>query len=257
MVYYIAKKKPAGQFSYFNTWMLFGSLAIVLSIPALFWTSCQQYFYVFWVLGFLYMALEFFVVYELVVDALKSYSALIDLGKMLFTWAILFLMIAATITALTTVGAHEARMEAAVGVLERSLRLIECGILMLFFFFERRLRLSWRNWNVSIALGLGLSSAVDLANSYVRGRMPNAVNVLDCIYSVVFIGVMGFWAYSLAFKAKTAKISVMESPSRLIFQRWNESLSTYGFGGGDFVGDSFLPSVERTVERVMARKMTQ
>jgi len=66
---------------------------------------------------------------------------------------------------------------------------------------------------------------------------------------------MSFWAYSLTYKTQK-KIALMESPSRLIFQRWNESLGSYGFG--DFATtDSFLPNVERTVERVMARKMTQ
>jgi hypothetical protein len=44
----------------------------------------------------------------------------------------------------------------------------------------------------------------------------------------------------------------------LIFQRWNEALISYQHGG-DLAfapSESFLPSVERTVERVMARKMT-
>jgi hypothetical protein len=256
MVAFIAKKKPAGEFSYFSTWSIFGSAAVLLSVPAIFWTSCLQYFYVYWVLGFLYLGLEFFVLYELLTTALKPYSALIDLGKMLFTWALVFLTIVAAITALTTVGAHQTKLDAAATVIERSLRLIECGILMLFFFFEKKLRLPWRSWNISLALGLGATSAVDLISSYVRTRLPNQVNVIDCIYSVAFIGVISFWAYSLTYTTKK-KIAHMESPSRLIFQRWNESLGTYGFSGGDFVSGSFLPNVERTVERVMARKMTQ
>jgi len=252
-----AKRKPSGDSLYFNTWMIFGTLVIFLGLPALFWASCRQYFYVYWVLGFLYLALEFFVVYEIIGNALKPYSALIDLGKMLFTWAVLFLGVVAVITALTTVGAHQKKLDAAVVVLERSLRLIECGIVMLFFFFEKRLRLPWRNWNVSLLLGLGITAALDLLGSYVSEKLPAQANAVDCVYSLFFLGVMAFWSYSLSYKAASSKISVMDSPSRLIFQRWNESLSTYGFGGGEFVSDSFLPNVERTVERVMARKMTQ
>lgn len=256
-VWFLAKKKPAGEFSYFKTWSIFGALAVLLSIPAYFWTSCQQYFYVYWVLGFLYLSLEFFVIYELVVNALKSYSALIDLGKMLFTWAFLFLMIVAVVTGLTTAGSNQPRLDAAATVIDRSLRLIECGLLMLFFFLEKRLQLPWRDWNISLALGLGVTSAVDLISSYVRVRLPNQGNQIDCFYSLVFIGVMSFWAYAVLHKKQKSQISVMDSPSRLIFQRWDESLSTYGFGGGgDFTTGSFLPNIERTVERVMARKMT-
>jgi hypothetical protein len=253
---YVAKRKPSGEKLYFNTWMIFGSLVIFLSLPALFWASCRQYFYVYWVFGFLYLALEFFVVYEIIVNALKAYSALIDLGKMLFTWAILFLAVVAGITAVTTVGAHQTKLDAAVVVLERSLRLIECGIVMLFFFFEKRLRLPWQNWNVSLALGLGITAAVDLISSYASEKFPSQNNLIECAYSVIFLGVMSFWTYVLSHKSAASRISVMESPSRLIFQRWNESLGSYGFG--DFATtDSFLPNVERTVERVMARKMTQ
>lgn len=256
MVAFLVKKKPVGEFSYFNTWSIFGSLAVLLSIPALFWTSCQQYFYVYWVLGLLYLGLEFFVIYELVVNALKAYSALIDLGKMLFTWAIVFLTIVAAITALSTVGGHQSRLDAAAAVIERSLRLIECGILMLFFFFEKRLQLPWKNWSVSLAIGLGATSAVDLISSYVRVRLPHQGYQIDCLYSLVFLGVMSFWAYSLLYKPQRREISIMAAPSHLVFQRWNESLGSYGFG--DFGGtDSFFPNVERTVERVMARKMTQ
>ena len=43
---------------------------------------------------------------------------------------------------------------------------------MLFFFFEKRLQLPWRNWSVSLALGLGLTSAVDLIGSYVGPGFP-------------------------------------------------------------------------------------
>jgi hypothetical protein len=41
-------------------------------------------------------------------------------------------------------------------------------------------------------------------------------------------------------------------------QRWNEALVSYSYrdsGAAAMAVDSFLPSVEKTVERVMARKM--
>jgi hypothetical protein len=54
---------------------------------------------------------------------------------------------------------------------------------------------------------------------------------------------------------------VLDSPSRLIFQRWNEALSTYTARGEIAMAangvNSFLPGVEETVDRVLARKMVQ
>jgi hypothetical protein len=257
IVAYLAKDRSRSENLHFKTWMILGSLALLLSLPALFFASCQQYFYVYWVLGFLYLILEFGVIYELAVNALKPYSALIDLAKMVFTWALLFLLIVASITAITTVGTHSTKSYAVVAVLERSLRLIESGILLLFFLFQNRLGLSWRSKDISIALGLGLTAVVDLVCSYCKANFASQVNLIDCVYSLVFIGVLSYWSYCFAHNKEAQKSNVLSSPNRLIFQRWNEALVSYQQGDFAFApSESFLPNVERTVERVMARKMT-
>src|SRR5215472_2563208 len=129
---------------------------------------CDQYKRVYWTVSIVYMALEFGVMYEIFRNALKHYSALVDLGKMLFTWAAVFLLVTATITAFATSGPSASKLGAAFAVVERSMRLMECGLLMLFFFFEKRLGLSSRNPNVSIALGLGTTASVDLIASYLN-----------------------------------------------------------------------------------------
>lgn len=254
---YLAKQgRSDSEFSTFRAWMVLGSLIVFLGLPALFFASCQQYFYVYWVLGFLYLILEFGVIYELAVNALKPYSALIDLAKLVFTWALAFLLIVASITAITTVGNHTTKSYAVVAVLERSLRLIESGILLLFFLFQNRLGLSWLSKNLSIALGLGITAIVDLVCSYCKANFPNQLNLIDSAYSLLFIGVLTYWTYCFVYNKETQKSNVLNSPNRLIFQRWNEAL--VGYQQGDFAfapSESFLPSVERTVERVMARKM--
>ena len=75
-----------------------------------------------------------------------------------------------------------------------------------------------------------------------------------------FAGVVAFWSVSLA-RPEPAHKNVLDSPSRLIFQRWNEALVSYGNRGELAMAsnsvESFLPGVEQTVERVLARKMVQ
>lgn len=134
--------------------------------------SGRPYLSFFWVLSVVHMALEFGVMYEIFRNALRPYSALVDLGKMLFSWASGFLLLTATLTAVATSGSSAAKVGAAFAVVERSMRLMECGLLLLFFFFEKRLGLSWRNPNVSIALGLGTTASVDLILSYLKSRAP-------------------------------------------------------------------------------------
>lgn len=75
-----------------------------------------------------------------------------------------------------------------------------------------------------------------------------------------YMATFGFWLVIFALP-EPARKTVQDSPMRLVFQRWNDTLLSTPFAGQNNLAmasmDSFLPNVERTVERVMARKMTQ
>lgn len=227
-------------------------------IPFVFY--CRQYFYVYWVITGITMIFEFWVLYELLVNALKPYSALIDLGKMLFRWAAVFLVLAALLTAFATTGTSNHKIEAAAELLQRTVRLMQCGLLLLFFGLEKRLGLSWRTHSMSIALGLGIYAGVDLSTTYLIDRLPALTDFFAIMTNLVYLGAASFWAYSLA-KPEPVRGNVLDSPRRLIFQRWNEALLTHNvrgemaFAAGGM--ESFLPGVEQTVERVLARKIVQ
>ncbi len=256
----LVKRKLRSEFTIFFTYCCFGIVMVAVGMAGYVFSSSSQYFYVYWVLSFLYMALEFGIMYEIFVNALKPYSALIDLGKMLFRWAGVFLLFAAVLTAMATSGNASSKCLCAVALVERSMRLMQCGFLLLFFFLERRLGLSWRNHNATIAIGMGATAAMDLCVSYLSTHYPGWSNGLSMVNSMFYIGVLLFWVSALALPEPGRK-SVLDSPSRLIFQRWNEALLTYG-ARGDFAFstgavNSFLPNVEQTVDRVLARKIVQ
>src|SRR5262249_3101999 len=168
------------------------------------------------------MVLEFGVMYEIFTNIVKPYSALVDLGRMLFRWAGAFLLIAALFVAAATVGPQSTKLFAAVTLVERSLRLIQCGFLLLFFLFERRLGLSWRTPSVSIALGLGTSAAVGLIVSYLRDHFT-AATAMGFLDNASYLAIVIFWVTCFALPQPVRK-NVLDSPSRLIFQRWNEAL---------------------------------
>jgi hypothetical protein len=251
------RRKLRSEFPVFYRYSLFcGVGALITIIPYLFF--CPQYFYIYWVLTPITMLLEFGVLYELLVNALKPYSALIDLGKMLFRWAAVFLIMAALLTAFATTGSGSNKLVAAAQLLERTVRLMQCGLLLLFLGLEKRLGLSWRTHSMSIALGLGVYAAVDLSATYLISRAPAQTNAFQMVATLVYLGATSLWAYSLA-KPEPARGNVLDSPRRLIFQRWNEALLTHtvrgemAFTSGGM--DSFLPGVEQTVDRILARKI--
>jgi len=224
--------------------------------------SVANYFYLYWVVNGLLMVLEFGVMYEIFVKALQPYSGLIDLGKMIFRWAGVFLLIAAALTAMATIDSKMAKCIAAVSLLERGLRLMQCGLLLLFFLFERRLGLSWRSSSVCIGLGLGVSAALNLSISYLHAQFASWGLSLDLLSFAQYLVVIGFWAVCF-YMPEPKRNNVLDSPSKLIFQRWNDvlvgSFSTVTASAGAPFGnvDSFLPNVEQTVDRILARKVIQ
>ena len=251
----LLRSKRRADFPIFLTYCGCYILIQLLGWSVFFFGALDQYARVFLTVSIVHMALEFGVMYEIFRNALKHYSALVDLGKMLFTWAAVFLLVTATITAFATSGPSASKLCAAYAVVGRSMRLMECGLLMLFFFFEKRLGLSWRNPNVSIALGLGTTASVDLIQSYLKARFPSMVGTWDVINSSVFMGILACWCYCLA--ARQSEPVVATAPSRLVLQRWNESLVGDGYANAAVASgsvESFLPGIEKTVDKVLARK---
>lgn len=255
----LRRRKLAAAFKIFFFYMLYSLAAtVILDTVYVFRPTSATYFYLYWALNGVQMLLQFGVMYEVFVNTLKPYAALIDLGKMLFTWAALFLLIAATATAFGAGNTKLAKCIAGIQQVERGILLIQCGLLLLFFLFERRLGLSWRSYNISIGIGLGVSSGLTLTFTYLREHFPLWASAVDMSDSLAATAVIIYWAICL-YLPEPQKKNVLDSPAKLIFQRWNEALQATPFSSTATVAvasmDSFLPNVEKTVERVMARKM--
>lgn len=220
--------------------------------------TSTSYFYLYWTLNTVLMLLEFGIMYEVFVHAVQPYAGLIDLAKLLFGWAALFLLLAASLTAFSTAGSHLLKCVAATAYLDRGLTMMQCGLLLLFFLFEKRLGLSWRSYSVCTALGLGLVAASELSITFLRTEYPGWGLSLDLLGNLVYMGAVISWIVCFRLPQPERK-TVLDSPAKLIFQRWNDALMATPFSGqgGSAIAqmDSFLPNVERTVERVMARKM--
>lgn len=250
-------RKIRSSFPVLFQFTLFALISSLILMASAFWT-CSGYRYIFWTLTALYTVLVFAAFHEAFLYLLKPFSAVIDLGKMLFLWATAFLLFTAFLTALTTAGSGNNRIITAMQLLERSCDLMQCGLLLLLVTFQTRMGLSWRSRGMSVLLGLGTYSAFDMTYSYMLEHFRGWAHQLDFANQIVSIAVFGFIAVAL-WLPEPARRRAQDSPKLLILQRWNDVLSGHGFGpvpapAMSFV-DSFIPGVEQTVERVMARKM--
>src|SRR5436309_8252979 len=123
-------RKRRAQFPIFYNYaflILFVNIALQLSVRWFF----REYSFVYWISTGLMMLLGFGVLYEVFVSILKPFSELIDLGKMMFRWAALFLLITAFITALATTGSKTTKLCTAILLMEHCIQLMQCGFLLL------------------------------------------------------------------------------------------------------------------------------
>ena len=254
----LIKRKIRSSSPMFFNFAVFGVLVVTLQISLLPKVSPIQYFYLYWTIEALSAILAFAVIYEVFVNVLKPYSALIDFSKMLFWWAAGFLLLASVLTALASTATTTAgKICAAVVLFERVVQLMLCGLLLLLLSFESRLGLSWRSHGMSIALGMGVYSALNLGMSFMFDHFPMWKTQMNIANTVLSLGIFAMWQINFLLPEPQRR-NVQDSPTRLIFQRWNDALS-----GGSSVdiafssADSFIPGVEKAVERVLARKMVQ
>jgi hypothetical protein len=260
LFYALLRRGLRSEFPFLAAYAVFSACANLFLFVVLLRSGSESrlYFYSWWALNTVTMLLEFGVMYEVFSNALKPLPALVDLGKMLFRWAGAFLLLVAALSALTTAGSGMTRCIAAVALIERNLRIIQCGLLLLFFLFEKRLALSWRSHSVSLAIGLGVSAALSLSFTFVRSHLTAWAGALDLIDASSAFGIVVYWTFCFA-RTQTAGQTVLDSPSRLIFQRWNEAIlstpMTEDANPALAAVDSFLPGIEKTVDRVLARKI--
>ncbi len=250
----MTKRGLRSKFPMFFTYMALNYVAVAVVI-ATYLFAFSQYFYVYWTLSTLVMVVGFVVQYEVFVDLLKPFSAVIDLGRTLFIWAAVFLLLAGFLTAMVTSGPSPKKIVVVVDLCDRCVHLMQCGLLMLLVSFGKRLNFSWRSPGMAVALGLGVLAAVDLVVSYGQGRFPERTLQLEMAYGLAYVAIVASWAIALR-SSKLAAQSISNTPSRLILQRWDEALIGYGYGETATTSsvESFLPGIEKTVDRVMARK---
>jgi hypothetical protein len=260
------KRKLRPEFPLFFRYLLFSSLAlsvaVILHVFAIrpFWLM-----YVDWVVSLIGLLLAFAVLYEVFINALKPYSALIDLGRMLFRWAAVFLLVAAFLTVFATISALAANnrlgslssFESLRLLIDHSLRVVHCGLLFLLLLFEKRLGLSWRSRGMAIALGLGSSAAVALAASFMKGFVTIAISSseLEVLNAMFYLAVTLFWAVTLM-RPEVPQGNNVDSPGRIVVQRWNEALSIAQSTPNNDTS-FFLPGIESAVERILAKKIVE
>ncbi len=213
----------------------------------------QYYFATYWTSSVLGIIFGFMVIYEIFRHAFRPYSALSDLGAVLFRWVVGFLTLVGIVLILASPQSPAAGFASAVLAMERSVRLMQVGLVLLLFLFLPHLGLNYRSHIVGIATGFGFFAAVDMVVYTLLTQLTSvhAQVALSLVKSFAYTATVAGWTWYLAVPEPARKRVLAETQP----ERWNHTISDIQHPQASV--ESFLPLLEARVERVMTRHKGQ
>jgi hypothetical protein len=224
----------------------------VVGVPVLYiiyTRSYSVYFYAYYVNIALSVLISFAILQEIFKDAFRPYEALRDLSVILFRWSALVVLLVGVMWAINGNGAHKSDNGTVVDAIllaERSVRLMQCGLVFFLLLFSEYLGISRRSPLFGISLGFGLFAAVNmLVTTAVTQRGILHQSTLRHINSGAYLVAIVLWlGYTLA--AAPSKSELVEAVERS--KDWNSALEDARVQPG---ADSLLDTMDRTVERLL------
>jgi hypothetical protein len=127
----------------------------------------SRFFFTYWACQLVEVGLGFAVIYELFAQAFRPYQALRHFGLVLFRVGAIALFVVAIVMAAWGPGKAPSHLFATIFFLDRSVSIVQCGLMFFLFVFSSYLGLTWRHQLLGIALGFGLIASAELASSTV------------------------------------------------------------------------------------------
>jgi hypothetical protein len=166
------------------------------------------------------------VIGELFFHLLRPRPVIAKVGSRLISGAGAVLVLLATVAAAhAPVDNPQLAIASRSHVLQQTLYMIECGLILFLFLFTAYFKLSWDRATFAIALGRGISSAVHLATWGVmaNGGLPQSRYLLDFLNMATYHLCVLIWFYYLLVPQKIAATSAVPLPENNL-DIWNREL---------------------------------
>ena len=138
--------------------------------------------------------LKFAVICELFSYVFRAYEGIRGMGAVLLRWASVILLLIAALVAATASGSDSDRFLAGLFAMERSVEIVQGGLLVLLFVISALFGLQWEHDTLGIALGFGLVTGVNLAAFTLRAELGTASqDVLSLISSAGYDCAVVVW----------------------------------------------------------------
>jgi hypothetical protein len=141
------------------------------------------YRYVFLVTAAGSTALRFGIIQEIFNNVFHNYPRLGTLAAVSMRWVTGLLVLAAILSAVYSRATVSNSLLAGIALLDRSVAIIQAGLLLFLFLFSRIFGISWRSYTFGVALGFAIFASTELAVWAVRltNLTEHSANLLDLL----------------------------------------------------------------------------
>jgi hypothetical protein len=247
---FIYKKKLHCEYPIFFAFLVAETTTDVVNFGVNF-VSPRAYYYCYWVGAAITTCFGFAVLHEVFRHIFRPYESLRSFGTTLFRWSTTVLLLIGIVMAFTSMPSQTRALPSLILIIDRSVRLMQCGLVLFMYLFARQLGLTDRHRIFGITIGFGLTASLHLMavtlHSVFSGGM--ALFVLEALHQMAYLASVGIWAlYMYRPEPERRRASVLERP-----ESWNYALQAATNGNG---GAAFLPNVVDTVEKVLTKRAT-
>ncbi len=187
--------------------------------------STSSSFYAGWIAEAVSVGLGFAVVYEIFQQVFQPYEAFRRIAPALFRWCGVGLLLLGSAGALLSSPDHSFKVIPGLLIIERTLRVVQVGLLLLVLVACRYLRIWWRLEVLGVALGFGMYAAVSVVCATLQSQSgPGAYYALGMVAGSAYTCAVMIWtAYFLLPQPAAQLAKVM--PQNADVEQWNQALS--------------------------------
>lgn len=223
ILFLLFRRKLAKELFWFASYLFF----CVLFLPVLFAVyetgDPDRYFYASWLYNGLTLILAFMVILEVYRNVLLGYPAIQRL-TVVFVVTIGLLLVGVGIYVGKLGSPNSIATVEIMLVIERSVRIIQIGLIVSLFAFVSLMGLNWKNYIFGIALGCGLYAAANMAVTAVAVEVLRTAYVMVVVDQFAYLGMLAIWVIYVR-QPEPARQILFPPSARQDLERWNNALT--------------------------------
>jgi hypothetical protein len=218
-------RRQLREFPAFLSYLMFHAIEVAISalIYRHYGRASWQYYYEYWITQAIGFGLRFAVIYEIFYHLFRPYEGLRRASQLIFRWAGGVLLVLAIWIAIAGPSNEPVWAMKGAVVMERSINIVQCGLLALLFLFASYFALSWRNYVFGIALGFGVIAAIELlASALATQSRFFARAIFDLLPRISYDAAALIWvAYLAVPEPSRQELKVLPQHD---LEKWNQEL---------------------------------